>query len=106
MNASPMPSCERDPLAGDANATALPVLLPGLFAPLPRAFVSVLPDAFLAILFLQCAGCGTLNSRPHERIPTANQHSCWEDWGRAQIRDAALGSYAPMKTGVPISVTE
>jgi hypothetical protein len=30
----------------------------------------------------------------------------WADWGRADQHGAALGSYAPMKTGVPTPVTE
>ena len=61
----------RQPL-DDLTATAVPVLT-DFFAPLPRPLVSFLPDAFFAILNLQCAGFGTLNSRSHERIPTRDQ---------------------------------
>jgi hypothetical protein len=62
----------------------------------------------LAIAVSDGLSC-TLNSRGDERIPAADQafEICEEgNWGRANELDAALGSYAPMMTGVPTSVTE
>lgn len=101
MKASPTLSCDRDPpllRLGDVRATAVLAL---------RAFLSLFPVAFFAIVFSRLHSARTLNSRPHERIEARNQLCVSpEEGGRGTIRTNLPGDYEPIITGVPRSVIE